>query len=881
MLDSASAPTATATGPLRMALRVDGGDASSARPCTVGVPVPRGVLGGAAAVALHDRQGCTIPCQGRALARWPDGSVRWLLLDFILSAGRPVQGECTLSFNAPAPRPDPSPCVEGSGDAVVVHTGPVAFTVERAAPFPLSRVARDGESVLQPRAARVVLTDARGREAVPRFRRLVVEEKGPVRATICLEGAFPGRASCRLVVRACFFSGTPLVRLRLTLHNPRRARHPGGLWDLGDRGSLFFRELALELPLAGGGPQEVWWRAEPQQSARCTPGPLEIYQDSSGGENWRSSNHVNRHGEVPCNFRGYRAGAGAEELRGLRARPVVALAGPHGTLTAAVPEFWQQFPKALEISQGRLRIGLFPNQWGDLHELQGGEQKTHIVWLHFGERGAAPGGVLDWVHDPPVVCPDPRWYASSGAAEYLAAEAPGERFDAYLAEATDPLDGLLARREVIDEYGWRHYGEVYADHEARRHKGDQPLVSHYNNQYDVVYGAMLQWWRTGDRRWRDLFEPLARHVIDIDIYHTDRDKAAYNGGLFWLTDHYKDAATCTHRTYSRANCRRGDRSYGGGPGSSHNFTTGLLHYYYQTGDPQARDAVLSLADWVVFMDDGRRNVLGLVDDGPTGHASTTADSDYHGPGRGPGLSVNALLDGWLLCGRREYLAKAEELIRRCIHPHEDVAARDLLDVEPRWSYTVFLSVLARYLRVKAEAGELDFGYAYAQASLVHYARWMVENEVPYYDTPEKLEFPTEAWAAQEFRKANVLRLAASHADEPLRGRFLGRGRELADRAWDDLLRFTTRTAARAVAILLTEGTRDLYFRQHEPTPAPRPGRAFDFGAPEVFVPQKRRVLRRMRSARGMMATLLRLASPARWLRRLGGDWGDQVTAVRN
>src|SRR5205814_10293393 len=123
--------------------------------------------------------------------------------------------------------------------------------------------------------------------------------------------------------------------------------------------------------------------------------------------------------------------------------------------------------------------------------------------------------------------------------------------------------------------------------------GPPPVISHYNNQYDPVYGAVLQLSRTGDRRWWDVADPLARHVADIDIYHTAEDKAAYNGGLFWFTDHYKSAATGTHRTYSRAN-RRPGQSYGGGPGSSHNFTIGLAHHYYLTGDPISRDAVISL-----------------------------------------------------------------------------------------------------------------------------------------------------------------------------------------------------------------------------------------------------------------------------------------------
>ena len=110
------------------------------------------------------------------------------------------------------------------------------------------------------------------------------------------------------------------------------------------------------------------------------------------------------------------------------------------------------------------------------------------------------------------------------------------------------------------------------------------------------------------------------HVADIDIYHTKNDRAAYNGGLFWFTDHYLHAKTSTHRTYSQWN-RPVKGEYGGGPSASHNFTTGLLLHYYLTGNPASREAVLELSDWVIAMDDGRRTVLGVVDESMTGLAS--------------------------------------------------------------------------------------------------------------------------------------------------------------------------------------------------------------------------------------------------------------------
>jgi hypothetical protein len=794
--------------------------------------------------------------------------VQWLLVDFLLDPLGAGSSRWTLvedEGRAHDPR-SRSLYIREDLRSIIVETGAMTFHVGKDG-RPLIRVVVDGRDLVDPASTRVVLVDSRGREQALRIEEAALEARGPVRATVRLAGHFGGGDRCRCAARLDFFAGTGLARIRLTLHNPDRARHPGGLWDLGDPGSILFRDLSMVLGLEGMETPAIHWKAEVGQPLRAMiGGGLEIYQDSSGGENWNSRNHVNRSGRVPCSFRGYRMRAAEREGFGSRASPTVSLGGRDGRVTVAVPEFWQQFPKALEVAGRQLRIRLFPAQCADLFELQGGERKTHTLWLDFGPARPAPGPGLDWVHRPARVHATTDWYAGTGAIPDLTpASMPRvDRFESILDAAIAGEGSLFARREIIDEYGWRNFGDVYADHEATYYPGPPPVISHYNNQYDFVYGSLLQYVRTGRAAWFELADALARHVIDIDIYHTDRDRAAYNGGLFWHTDHYRDASTCTHRAYSRANRGPLGRSYGGGPGNEHNYTTGLLHYYFLTGDLDAREAVIGLADWVIGMDEGGRTPLGLIDDGPTGRASCTFQLDYQGPGRGCGNSINALLDAWLVSGCRGYLDRAEALIRRAVHPAADVAALGLLDVERRWSYTVFLAALARYLGVKAEGGELDASYAYARASLLTFAVWMLEHEEPYFDHPEKLEYPTETWAAQELRKANVLRLAARHADEPLCSRLLRRGDELAGRAWDDLLRFESRHVTRSLAILMVEGSRDAYFRGHPVEPAPRPSQVHDFGVPETFIPQKQRVLARLRTVRGLVRALAGLGSVTNW-----------------
>ena len=567
---------------------------------------------------------------------------------------------------------------------------------------------------------------------------------------------------------------------------------------------------------------------------------VEIYQDSSGGENWLSSNHVNRFGKVTHSFRGYRITTNDGVVdKGERASPVLAVHDRHRNIAAAIEKFWQNFPKALEVDRHQLTVRLFPKQYNDVYELQGGEQKTHTIYLQFSGPETSCGN-LRWAHDPLIPKTTPEWYASSGAFPYLTPRSQ-ERHPEALSLIETAIEGpqsFLARREIVDEYGWRHFGDLYADHEAVGHTGDTPRISHYNNQYDALYGAIIQYVRSGDRRWFDLMHDLAKHVIDIDIYHTQEDRPAYNGGLFWHTDHYVDAATGTHRTYSKANLgARTSQSYGGGPSNEHNYTTGLLHYYFLTGDIMAHEATQGLADWVINLDSRLRTFLGRFDKRPAGLCSSTASRDYHGPGRGSGNSINALLDAYLLLREERYLSKAEELIRRCIHPQDDIGKHNLDNVEYRWSYTVFLQALGKYLDIKVTENDTGYMYSYAKSSLLHYADWMLENEAPYTCVLDRVEIPTETWPAQDIRKSNVFYLAAKHALEPRRSAFREKAAFFFDACLRDLKTFPTRALTRPLILLMTNTYMRSYFDMYPEETAPQPQQRYDFGKPRAFTPQ--------------------------------------------
>ncbi len=277
----------------------------------------------------------------------------------------------------------------------------------------------------------------------------------------------------------------------------------------------------------------------------------------------------------------------------------------------------------------------------------------------------------------------------------------------------------------------------------------------------------------------------------------------------------------------------------------------MLHHFI-TGSERSRAAVLQLANWVLDMDDGRKSRFRWIDRRDTGLASVTRSPDYHGPGRGVGNSINALVDAHRLTGESRYLDKAETLIARSAHPDDDPGAIDPLDAENRWSYTVFLQVLGKYLEHRAERGLIDAPFEYARAVLLKYAAWMSVNERPILDTPERLEYPNESWAAQDIRKVAVFEFAARHAaDDGTRASLSARAGDFLDYVVSTLSQTPRATLTRPLIVLLAYG----FMRPLGDVPAAT-AVALPVFERQSFTPLKQRVVKRLAFAGAGLAAAL-------------------------
>jgi len=860
-------------------------------PVIGGLCIPKGRLHDASNGIIDEFQS-RVTVQFDVLNRWNDGSIRWMLASFV--APEVSDSGCELNVCTSGKLSSRSALPEYNVTTVKGICGEICIvTRDLTSDPPTENILR-----LMP-----CLCDVDGTELPLVIGNIREEVSGAVRQVFLVNAHVQSKPYVTFQLRLTHWTGTGLLQVETQIRNTRRAKHTGGLWDLGDPGSFVFSsfEIAVgsdDIPASA----TTHWKAERHHAAKTTSHEVSVRQFGSGGPAWNSSNHVTASGQVGVKTCGYEVTADIKQATGIkhpvpvelataiepttgnRAEPTFLVEGDSSFLAVCVPEFWQQFPGSIAAAMGTLEVGHFPALPHLSYELQGGEQKTQSFWLKTGSgRGAIDD--FDWVHDVPRLVQSVAsiadadvlpWFSavgrdSSPVLNRLCQDGSGDpsysnapRFLDYLNDATSGKFSLAARRDSIDEYGWRNFGDVPADHEQTHFAGTNTIVSHYNNQFDMIFGSILQLAATGDLKWFDLFDPLARHVMDIDIYHTTEDRAAFNGGLFWHTDHYVDARSCSHRTYSKYNQKAG-QAYGGGPGCEHNYTTGLLHYHFLTGNPAARETVLSLADWVIAMDDGRNTIFGLFDNGPTGAASATVFEDFHGPGRGAGNSINALLDGWILTGELKYLNKLEELIRRCVHPSQNPDELHLLDAEGHWSYTVFLNSVGRYLLAKRDAEQFDAMYAYSRDVMQTYGRWMAANECRTLEKPEDLQYPTEAWAAQDFRKANVLRIAASCEDDATFAAAMHEKANLInDAAWNDMAAFgDARLTARCLSILMTEGHRDVFHRTCEPTLIPACQAKYDVGSWSMFVPQKQRIKKLIKSPGRFLVAGVKALSPVR------------------
>ncbi|MBI1682853.1 exo-rhamnogalacturonan lyase family protein [Caulobacter hibisci] len=187
---------------------------------TFGLPWPRGTQKAKASFTLSSSDGQIVPVQTWPLAYWPDGSLKWTGHAIPADAGRTPFLKVTPGKPV---APTGAVSVRETPDAVEIVAGEQSWLIPRKGPVVIARATVAGRETLRD-VCLVALTQDKpdfddGPVTETRFEgevtSLVVEQKGPVRAVVKLEGKHcqGDRAWLPFTLRLYVYAGARSLRI--------------------------------------------------------------------------------------------------------------------------------------------------------------------------------------------------------------------------------------------------------------------------------------------------------------------------------------------------------------------------------------------------------------------------------------------------------------------------------------------------------------------------------------------------------------------------------------------------------------------------------------------------------------------------------------------
>jgi len=178
--------------------------------------------------ALRGADGELIPLQSWPLAFWPDGSLKWTAHALAVSA-KPGAGPWEIVATPKPAMPESRINVKEDAATVDIDTGAIACRINRTGRFVIDSITRNGHMSL--REGRLVLLTqdqaAPGNEGgvqhdffESRVDRINIEQRGPVRAVIRIEGFHEGSTGRRwlpFTLRLYFYAQSECVRVMHTI----------------------------------------------------------------------------------------------------------------------------------------------------------------------------------------------------------------------------------------------------------------------------------------------------------------------------------------------------------------------------------------------------------------------------------------------------------------------------------------------------------------------------------------------------------------------------------------------------------------------------------------------------------------------------------------
>ncbi|MBV7337753.1 hypothetical protein KFU94_57895 [Chloroflexi bacterium TSY] len=583
-------------------------------PVTFGVPLPQGAINSPSECLLqHGNQGVT--AQVRIHSRWPDGSARWALIDAPLPS--PLRaGESDYAqviFGVKTDAVFDAMTSKETESTFIITTPHLRATMKRnqGDVWPLiERKDADGQwqtAITQETQPQLVLADFESEYldsnqsvllTTGAAEDIIFEERGPRRCVIHYRVPYLDQqyvTHLQSTVRLFFYADQPSIKMvhRLEVVSPALTPAAGGALDAPHRQFGVMgrsirddeRETGTILTL-----RSFQWRFGRAATTAVQLDGVDYSLDKEAS--WRL---VHEHDLAHRIDQASGTAMQMEQIEGRTDGHLIS-SSPDGPLAIAIRNFWESYPRGIQIDPDAVTVELFPsltdepfpgdeNAWHRLnfwredgaYRLKAGMALTSEVLLAFPEDDDHTKQLFAWFEQPPVVRPDFDCFMATKVWDPVAPKT-NSPFPQYEKMMEVECDEWLEDRARLRQYGFINFGDWYGE----------SYWSWGNNEYDPAFCHYIEFIRGGDPRWAMLGAQATRHLVDVDTCNHSTNPNQIGAQYMHMPGH----AGGYLPPYFRS------KMAGSTTIPSHAWVEGPILHYLLTGDESTRESIERTGHWL-------------------------------------------------------------------------------------------------------------------------------------------------------------------------------------------------------------------------------------------------------------------------------------------
>jgi lysophospholipase L1-like esterase len=541
-----------------------------------GVPWPRGSVSRDQVFTLKSADGKSLPLQSWPLAYWPDGTLKWTGFATVAAANAvgPLQLVAARGPITGAADGAPVITIAQKNGIIDIDTGAVKARVRTSGSNLIDSLSIAGREVA--RAGQLVVLSQNGTDVnegpaprrekfIGQIRKVVVEQSGPVRAVLKIDGVHQARTGSRawlpFTVRLYFYAGQESIRMVHTMiYDGNQERD--FIRGVGLSFAVPMREQSYNRHVRFSGQDGGLW-AEPIQPGagnaaqvageRIDGGRFYAASDSEQYAIWSDYKLTQ---PTPDGFtiqkRTNAQSSWVFSGAGKRASGLAFVGDTSGGLAVSIKDFWQSYPSGLEVT-GAAKDTAQLTAWlwspdaaamdmrhyatrahgltATYEDVQAGMSKAYGVArtseLTIYPTGGVPAKAATVAmakagEQQPLLAASPAYIHASGV---LGVWSLPDHSTPLKAAMEQRLDSMLAfYKQQVDErywYGFWYYGDFIHSYNNAGHVWYYDYGGHAWDNTEL--GTPLWLWtsflRTGRADVFRMAEALTRNTSETNVYH--------------------------------------------------------------------------------------------------------------------------------------------------------------------------------------------------------------------------------------------------------------------------------------------------------------------------------------------------------------------------